>query len=110
MKSSFRAPALAVAILGTIATTHAQYSNPPSWMPMTMLNVNFDTNNLRLDVVDEAVKLGTNVYAVLAVATNGTYDPAKPWGASMEPHTAGAWAGMTPTGGTRTRPSTSPIC
>ena len=80
MKSSFRALALAVAIFGTLATAHAQYANPPIWMPMTMLNVNFDTNTLRLDVVDEAVKLGTNVYAVLAVATNGTYDPSKPWG------------------------------
>ena len=29
MKSSFRASALAVAILGTLATAHAQYSNPP---------------------------------------------------------------------------------
>ena len=80
IKSSFRAPALAVAIFGTFATASAQYSNPPTWMPMTMLNVNFDTNTLRLDVVDEAVMLGTNVYAVLAVATNGTYDPSKPWG------------------------------
>jgi hypothetical protein len=46
---------------------------------MTMLNVNFDTNTLRLDVVDEAVKVGTNVYPVLTVATNGTYDASKPW-------------------------------
>ena len=79
MKSSFRAPALAVAILGTLATAHAQYSNPPSWMPMTMLNVSLNTANLRLDVVDEATMMGAGVYPVLTPAPLGTYDPAQPW-------------------------------
>ena len=79
MKSSFRASALAVAIFGTLATTHAQYSNPPSWSPMTMLNVSFDPGTLRLDVVDEATKLGAGVYPVLTLAPLGTYDPAQPW-------------------------------
>ena len=74
MKSSFRASALAVAILGTLATAHAQYSNPPSWMPMTMLNVGFDTGALRLDVVNPSL------VPVLSLAPLGTYDPAQPWG------------------------------
>ena len=54
-------------------------ANPPTWMPMTMLNITFDTNAYRLSVVDEATLLGTNVYPVLTIATNGTYDPTKPW-------------------------------
>ena len=56
-----------------------QYSSPPTWMPMTMLNVTYDTNTYRLDVVDEAAKLGAGVYPVLSVAPDGTYDPTKPW-------------------------------
>jgi hypothetical protein len=72
-------PALAVC-WGTVISSAPAQMNPPTWSPMTMLNVNFDTNTHKLDVVDQAVKMGTNVYAVLAVATNGTYDPAKPWG------------------------------
>jgi hypothetical protein len=55
------------------------YSSPPSWMPMTMLNVSFNPNILALAVEDEASKLGAGVYPVLSVATNGTYDPAQPW-------------------------------
>jgi hypothetical protein len=73
MISSFRAPALAVAILGTLATAHAQYSTPPQWMPMTMLNVSFNTGTLRLDVVNPSV------VPVLSLAPLGTYDPGQPW-------------------------------
>jgi len=80
IKSSFRAAALAVALLGTLASAHAQYSNPPVWMPMTMLNVSFDTATLNLDVVDQATKMGAGVYPVLTLAPVGTYDPAQPWG------------------------------
>ena len=48
---------------------------------MTMLNVNFDTNALKLDVVDEAVKLGTNVYPVLIAAPPTALTIRhKPWG------------------------------
>ncbi len=64
---------------GTAVAPGQTFLNPPTWHGMTMLNVNFDTNALRLDVVDEAVKVGTNVYPVLTAATNGTYDPAQPW-------------------------------
>jgi hypothetical protein len=58
---------------------------------MTMLNVTFNTTTQKLDVVDESVKLGPNVYAVLALdtlsdgkpnttaTTFGSYDPAQPW-------------------------------
>jgi len=78
IKTSLIVQVLAVAILGQITSAKAQYANPPTWSPMTMLNVSFDTVNLKLSVVTEATKLGTN-YAVLTVATNGTYDPAQPW-------------------------------
>ena len=79
MKSLFRASALAVAIFGTVATAHAQYSSPPSWMPMTMLNVSFDTTSDQLSIQSEASMLGVGVYPVLSVAASGTYDPAQPW-------------------------------
>jgi hypothetical protein len=72
-------PALALFWGAGISSAQVQ-ANPPIWMPMTMLNVNFDTNALKLDVVDQATKLGSNVYPVLSVATNGTYDSSKPWG------------------------------
>jgi hypothetical protein len=77
-KTSFRVLALAGATLGMIASAHA-YSSPPSWMPMTMLNVSLDTSTLRLDVVDQATKMGAGVYAGLTLAPLGTYDPAQPW-------------------------------
>jgi hypothetical protein len=79
MKYSFRAPALAVAILGTLVSAHAQYSNAPTWSPMAMLNVSFDTTARKLDAVDEAAKLGAGVYAGLTLAPAGTYDPTQPW-------------------------------
>ena len=37
-------------------SAHAQYSNPPTWSPMSMLTVSFDTATLKLDVVDQATK------------------------------------------------------
>jgi hypothetical protein len=80
MKCSFRAPALAVAILGTLVSAYAQYSNAPTWSPMTMLTVSFDTVALKLDVVDQAAKLGAGVNPVLSLAPVGTYDPRQPWG------------------------------
>jgi hypothetical protein len=61
-------------------SAHAQYSNPPVWMPMTMLNVSFDTATLRLAVVDQATKMGAGVYPILTLAPMGTFDPAQPWG------------------------------
>jgi len=78
--SALRVPALAVAMLAMLSSVQAQYSNPPVWMPMTMLNVSFDTATLRLDVVDQATKMGAGVYPVLTLAPLGTFDPAQPWG------------------------------
>ena len=75
-----RAPAMAVAILGAISSASAQYANPPTWMPMTMLNVSFDVGTLRLDVVDQATKMGVGVYPMLTLAPLATYDPTAPWG------------------------------
>jgi hypothetical protein len=79
-KSSLRLPALAAAMLGMVGSANAQYSNPPTWSPMTMLTVSFDTATLRLGVVDQATKMGVGVYPVLTLAPAGTYDPAQPWG------------------------------
>lgn len=78
LNSSFRALALAGATFGMIASASA-YSNPPMWMPMTMLNVSFNPSSLRLDVVDQAAKMGVGIYAGLTLAPAGTYDPAQPW-------------------------------
>jgi hypothetical protein len=69
--------AAAIALLGQLDSAKA-YSTAPTWSPMTMLNVSFDTTNLTLAVVTEAIKLSTN-YAVLTVATNGAYDPSQLW-------------------------------
>lgn len=54
------------------------YSSPPSWMPMTMLNVSFNPSTLRLGVVDEGMMLPGGV-AGLTLAPLGTYDPAQPY-------------------------------
>lgn len=78
IKSLFRATALAVATCGMIASAQP-YSSPPSWMPMTMLNVSLNTGTLRLDVVDQATKMGAGVYAGLTLAPLGTFDPAQPY-------------------------------
>ncbi len=77
LKFSFRVLALAGATFGMIASAHA-YSSPPSWMPMTMLNVSLNTSTLRLSVVDEAMMLPGGV-AGLTLAPLGTYDPAQPY-------------------------------
>ena len=79
MNYAFRAPALTVAILGTLISAHAQYSNAPTWSPMTMLNVSFDTTARKLDVVDQATKMGAGVNPVFSLAPLGTYDPTQPW-------------------------------
>ncbi|MCC6823759.1 MAG: PEP-CTERM sorting domain-containing protein [Verrucomicrobia subdivision 3 bacterium] len=73
MKSLFRAPALAVAMLGTITSAQADYANPPSWMPMTMLMASFNNTTLKLSVMNPSI------VPVLTLAPAGTYDPAQPW-------------------------------
>ncbi len=91
MSSSFRALAVAGATFGMIASASA-YSTPPSWMPMTMLNVSFDTANQQLAVVDQASMMGAGVNSILwintlaangkpdtAATTPASFDPAQPW-------------------------------
>jgi hypothetical protein len=85
VKYLFRAPALAVAILGTIASAHADYALPPSWMPMTMLNVSLDANNhvsvettadiYRLNPAPGTYNAATHTYDLSVVS----FDPAQPW-------------------------------
>ena len=70
--------ALAGATFGMALSAHA-YSSPPSWMPMTMLNVSFNPSTMKLDVVDQATKMGVGVYAGLTLAPLGTYDPTQPY-------------------------------
>ena len=74
MQTALTAPAFAVAMLGQIPSTQAQYSAPPTWMPMTMLNVSYDAGAQKLDVVNPSI------VPVLSLAPAGTYDPAQPWG------------------------------
>jgi len=59
------------------------YANPPSWMPMAMLNVAYDTSSKKLTVQDlntHASFPGTTLPALTYVPA-GTYDPTKPWSA-----------------------------
>jgi hypothetical protein len=79
MKDRLLAVVLTIAAAWGTTAPAQTYSPPPSWMPMTMLNVSFDTTNQTLAVVSEASLLGAGVYPVLTMATNGSYDPAKPW-------------------------------
>jgi DNA-binding NarL/FixJ family response regulator len=87
--------AAAVMVMCGLSAAHragAQtYSTAPTWSPMTMLNISFDTNSNKLSVVSEATKLGAGVYPALvfntkangsADTTNTTpanFDPSKPW-------------------------------
>ena len=62
----------------SVTTGHA---NPPSWMPMAMLNVAYDTAAKKLTVQDlntHASFPGTTMPALTYVPA-GTYDPTKPW-------------------------------
>ena len=59
------------------------YANPPSWMPMAMLNVAFNTTTKTLSVQDLNTHPsfpGTTLPALTYVPA-GTYDPTKPWSA-----------------------------
>jgi beta-lactam-binding protein with PASTA domain len=55
------------------------FMNPPSWMPMSMLSVAFDSVTEKLSVVDEETKLGAGVYPAMSYVTAGSYEPGKPW-------------------------------
>ncbi len=72
---SFRAAATVVAVFAVFGTAEAQYTLPPTWTPMTMPTVSFDTGTLKLDVVDEVAKMGVGVYPVLTAAPLGTFEP-----------------------------------
>jgi hypothetical protein len=82
--ASFRAMAFAAATFGMSASAQA-YSDPPSWMPMTMLNVSLDANNKvhvgttagipRLRAAPGTYNATTQTYDLSVVS----YDPTKPW-------------------------------
>jgi hypothetical protein len=59
------------------------YANPPSWMPMAMLNVAFNTSTNTLSVQDISAHPSFPGGAVpaLTYVPGGTYDPTKPWSA-----------------------------
>jgi len=90
IKTALRIAALAAVVSGHNAIAQT-YSTPPTWSPMTMLNISFDTNSDRLSIVSEASRLGPGVYPALvfntkangsADTTNTTpahFDPSKPW-------------------------------
>ena len=69
-------------ITGNFSLTTNSYTAPPTWMPMTMLNISLTAGQLA--IVELANKSPFNTvpptYPVLStVAANGTFDPAKPW-------------------------------
>lgn len=90
LSCSFRALALAGVTFGMAVSAYS-YSTPPSWMPMTMLNVSFNSSTLRLDVVNQAALMGNGVYAGLYIntladgkpdttaTTPAGFDSAQPW-------------------------------
>lgn len=53
IKTALVIPALAIAILGEATLVKAIYYDPPTWQPMTMLNVSFNSSTKTLSVVDE---------------------------------------------------------
>lgn len=57
------------------------YSTPPSWMPMTMLNISFNsaTNKLAIDPTTFAAPLSTNTNMMGAPAGIASFDPAQPY-------------------------------
>ncbi len=65
-------------VTGSFSVTTG-YMNPPSWMPMTMLSVAYDTVAGAMTVQDESAKLGAGVYPAMNYIPAGVYDPAKPW-------------------------------
>jgi hypothetical protein len=81
----------ATLVFGFTALAQGAYSTPPSWSPMTMLNITYSTTTYTLSVVDESTKLGAGVYPVLALdtlstgkpdtaaTTFGSFDPSQPW-------------------------------
>jgi hypothetical protein len=90
-----------LAILGHAAAASAA-SMPPSWMPMTMLVVSYDTSTQRLDVQDQAapVMLAVNTNSMggpdWSATTFADFDPAEPWSVlqnSAFSRQLGWWAG-----------------
>jgi hypothetical protein len=57
------------------------YMNPPSWMPMAMLNVAFSTVTNSLSVQDENThpSFSSGALPALTYVPAGSYDPSKPW-------------------------------
>ena len=57
------------------------YANPPSWMPMAMLNVSFNTTSNKLAVQAENThpSFSGGALPALTYIPAGSYDPAKPW-------------------------------
>ena len=57
------------------------YANPPSWMPMAMLNVAFNASTNTLSVQDENThpSFSSGALPALTYIPAGTYDPSKPW-------------------------------
>jgi hypothetical protein len=58
------------------------YQNPPSWMPMAMLNVSFapETNKLSVQDLHAHPSFPGTTLPNLTYVPAGSYDPATPWG------------------------------
>lgn len=86
MKSTVLSSA-SLALLALAATASAQgaYLNPPTWSPMTMLTISFNGTlgaGSELTIQDAQTVLQGKTgspNASLTYASNGTFDPSKPW-------------------------------
>jgi hypothetical protein len=107
--------AFAAASIGHATAVAETYAVAPTWMPMTMLVVSFDTISQKLDVADQStatdkgpggiytsnpVKLGINTDSMgkpdLSATTFANYDPTQPWAVlqnSAFSRQLGWWAG-----------------
>jgi len=74
--------ALLMLIMSIGGQASAAFSTPPSWIPMTMLNVTFDsaTNKLAVVSTTSSALLGTNTTSSGSPAPGiASFDPAQPW-------------------------------
>ncbi|MFZ2971448.1 MAG: PEP-CTERM sorting domain-containing protein [Ferribacterium limneticum] len=107
--------ALAAASIGHASAATETYAVAPTWMPMTMLVVSFDTASQKLDVADQStatnkgpggiytsdpIKLGINTDSMgkpdLSATSFASYDPTQPWSVlqnSAFSRQLGWWAG-----------------
>lgn len=80
--------AAGIMIMGFAGQALAAYSQAPSWMPMTMLTVDYDATTKALTVQDRAtpvplyantLRIGNNAVTDVRDPYYANFDPSKPW-------------------------------